>query len=230
MIRLLPLLACAAACAPIADVTPPPVPPAGSYRALGTEPFWAVTIAGGRMRYERAGEPGFSVPAPAPRTSFNGHRYATPRLTVDVTHGQCSDGMSDRVYADTVMVIVDGETLRGCGGAVLPPADLAGTSWSIAAIDGEAVPRTPAYFLNFERERLGGKAGCNGFGGPYEVSGRTLVPGPIAATRMACPGPAMDHERRALAVLQGPVQLDYRDGDTLILRGRAGTITLRRSI
>ena len=224
MIRLLPALLCAAACAPIAS------PPAASYRAVGTEPFWNVTIEGGQMRYERMGERGFSVPAPTPRTSFNGHRYETPRLTLDITHVQCSDGMSDRVYADRVMVTVGGETLRGCGGAILPPADLAGSSWRIVAIDGEAVPGGAAYFLNFEQGRLGGKAGCNGFGGPYGTSGRTLVPGPIAATRMACPGPAMDHERSALAILQGPVQLDYRDGDTLILRGGAGTITLRRSI
>ena len=66
----------------------------------------------------------------------------TARLTLDITHLQCSDGMSDRVYADTVMAMVDGETLRGCGGAILPPANLAGTSWSIVAIDGDAVPQT----------------------------------------------------------------------------------------
>lgn len=227
MMRFLPILLAAAACAPI---DPPAAPSADSYRALGTEPFWSVTIADGRMRYERAGERGFTVPAPEPRTSFNGHRYQTARLTLDITHLQCSDGMSDRVYADTVMAMVDGETLRGCGGAILPPANLAGTSWSIVAIDGDAVPQTPAYFLNFEGRRLGGKAGCNGFGGPYEVTGRTLVPGAIAATRMACPRSAMDHERRALAILQGPIQLDFRGGDTLILRGQAGTITLRRSI
>lgn len=228
MIRFLPALLLAAACAPIAPPTAPP--PAETYHALGTEPFWNVTIEGGRMRYERLGARGFSVPAPAPRTTFNGHRYETTRLTLDVTHRECSDGMSDRVYADTVMVVVDGETLRGCGGAILPPADLAGTSWRIAAIDGEAVPRTPAYFLSFEEGRLSGKAGCNGFGGPFDISGRMLVPGPIAATRMACPGPAMEHERQALAILQGPIQLDHRGGDTLILRGRSGTITLRRSV
>ena len=139
MIRLLPLLLCAAACAPIAS------PPAASYRAVGTEPFWNVTIEGGQMRYERIGERGFSVPAPTPRTSFNGHRYETPRLTLDITHVQCSDGMSDRVYADRVMVTVGGEILRGCGGAILPPADLAGSSWRIVAIDGEAVPGGPAF-------------------------------------------------------------------------------------
>jgi heat shock protein HslJ len=200
------------------------------YRALGTEPFWSVTITGGRMVYEDTEGRRIAVRTPAARPSFNGRRYVSRRLTVDITRQECSDGMSDRIYADTVMVIVDGETLRGCGGEILPPADLAGTGWSIAAIDGEAVPRTPAYFLNFGEQRLSGKAGCNGFGGPYEISGRTLVLGPIAATEMACPGPAMEHERRALAVLRGPLQLDYRDGDTLILRGPAGTITLRRSI
>ena len=33
------------------------------YRALGTEPFWSITVANGRMTYESP-EGGFSVPAP----------------------------------------------------------------------------------------------------------------------------------------------------------------------
>lgn len=224
------MLAFTAACAYPAVTAPPPRPAPASYRAVGTEPFWAVTIADGRMTYEGLDEPTIVVGRPDPRTTFNGRRYETPRLTVHVTHVQCSDGMSDRVYVDTVRVMANGKDLRGCGGEILPPAELAGTSWSITAIDGEAVPRELSYFLNFEEQRLGGKAGCNGFGGSYEVSGRTLVPGPIMATKMACPGPAMEHERRALEILSGPVQMDYRDGDTLVLRGRSGAITLRRAI
>lgn len=98
-----------------------PAPTGGTdatYRALGTEPFWSVTIGGGRMTYDSANGPRFSVPVPASRPTLNGYRYEAPRLTVDVTHTRCSDGMSDRIYADTVLVIVDGEGLRGCGGTI----------------------------------------------------------------------------------------------------------------
>lgn len=101
--------------------TAPASTPGETYRALGTEPFWSVTIGGGRMIYDSANGPRFSVPAPRPRTTFNGHRYESQRLTVDVVHTRCSDGMSDRTYADTVQVNVDGENLRGCGGAWTGP-------------------------------------------------------------------------------------------------------------
>jgi len=41
--------------------------------------------------------------------------YQTPRLSVSIVHSRCSDGMSDRVYPDTVNVLVDGRPYRGCG-------------------------------------------------------------------------------------------------------------------
>jgi len=109
------MLAAAAACAYPA-VTTPPVQHE-TYRALGQEPGWALLIANGRMSYTGDyGETRITVPRPDPRTTFNGHRYETPRLTVDVTHGRCNDAMSGHGYADTVSVTADGKTVRGCGG------------------------------------------------------------------------------------------------------------------
>ena len=112
---LLLATAALAACAP-----PPPAAPDPSqerYTARGQEPGWAITIAGGRIDYiGNYGEKRINVPRPDPRTTFNGHRYETPRLIVDVTHGRCNDVMSGHGYADHVMVIADGETYRGCGG------------------------------------------------------------------------------------------------------------------
>jgi uncharacterized membrane protein len=88
-----------------------------AYRALGQEPGWALTIASGQIDYQgNYGEKRIRVAAPPPRTTFNGRRYETARLIVDVTHGRCNDAMSGHGYADEVMVIADGETYRGCGG------------------------------------------------------------------------------------------------------------------
>ena len=88
-----------------------------TYKALGQEPGWALTIANGRIDYVgNYGDKRISVARPDPRTTFNGHRYETPRLIVDVTHGRCNDAMSGHGFADHVMVIADGETHRGCGG------------------------------------------------------------------------------------------------------------------
>jgi heat shock protein HslJ len=103
-----------AACTP----TPPPSTPAQErYTAHGQEPGWALTITHGRIDYVGDyGNTRISVPRPDPRTTFNGHRYETARLTVDITHGRCNDAMSGQGFADQVMVIADGKTVRGCGG------------------------------------------------------------------------------------------------------------------
>jgi uncharacterized membrane protein len=113
--RIIPLLLLCSACA---TASMDAGRPQESYTARGQEPGWALTIAGGRIDYQgNYGEKRIVLPRPEPRTSFNGHRYETRRLVVDVTHGRCNDVMSGHGYADQVMVIADGETYRGCGGA-----------------------------------------------------------------------------------------------------------------
>ncbi|QPQ55640.1 META domain-containing protein [Allosphingosinicella flava] len=213
----------------------PPPPSSATYRALGTEPGWTVTIAGERIDYEGDyGETRFTVPRVEPRTTFNGHRYesrtARHSLIVDITHLRCNDGMSGRVFADTVMVEADGKTLRGCGGDILPSADLAETRWSIVSLNGEAMPRNGAYFIHFSGERLSGKAGCNAFSAAYTVANFILNAGPVASTKMACSPPLMQHEQGAIAVLSQPSNLRFRDGNTLILSSPGGSMVLQRAI
>jgi heat shock protein HslJ len=89
------------------------------YKAAGTEPFWALAIESGGLTFQRAGESDVRVSSYQARPSFNGWRYVSDRMTVDVTFAQCSDGMSDNVYKDTVTVIVDGVQFRGCGGGIV---------------------------------------------------------------------------------------------------------------
>lgn len=98
--------------------------PQEAYRAVGQEPGWVLNIANGRIDYlGDYGETRINVPRPDPRTSFNGHRYETQRLIVDVTRTSCNDAMSGHGYADTVIVIADGRTVRGCGGERQPQFD-----------------------------------------------------------------------------------------------------------
>ena len=118
MRQLTPLLLALGACTSNAPPSSAGQAPAQeTYTARGQEPGWLLTIAGGTIDYQgNYGEKRISVPRPEPRTSFNGHRYETARLIVDVTHGRCNDAMSGHGFADQVMVIADGETYRGCGG------------------------------------------------------------------------------------------------------------------
>src|SRR3954471_17152952 len=86
-------------------------------RALGTEPGWTLTIEHGLIRYVGDyGRTRVTTTAPEARPSFNGRRYVTPRITIDITRAPCNDGMSDRQFAERVMVTVGRRTVRGCGG------------------------------------------------------------------------------------------------------------------
>jgi heat shock protein HslJ len=204
--------------------------PGSRYHAAGTEPFWGLTIGGGRMTYESPDQPTVSVPQPRHSAIRAGRRYATPRMTVEITReGRCNDGMSDHYYQETVKLWLGrraGRPLYGCGGPRVPPPELIGSRWQIVAIGGQAVSGDD-YFIEFAQERLSGQAGCNRFSGPYSETRPTLRPGAIAATRMACPGPRMEHERRALQILAAPLSMNFLDGRTLVLGNRAGQIRLR---
>ena len=116
------LAAGAAACAVPAITTP--FPAAEHYRALGQEPGWNVTIADGRIDYVGDyGETRITVARPEPRPTFNGRRYETQRLTVDITYARCNDSMSGFGFEHQVTVIADGTSVRGCGGARRPDWD-----------------------------------------------------------------------------------------------------------
>lgn len=217
----------------------PPQPEGEIYTAAGTEPFWGVTFADGKMIYT-FDEERIEVPRPRPVTTRAGvHLYRTPRLTVEISHeGRCNDGMSEFEYADTVRVRFgnsrSGRPLEGCGGALLPPATLAGSDWYIVDVNGVIVGGEN-YVLRFDDAgRLSGQAGCNRFSGPYTQRGRTLTPGAIIATRMACAGDRGRDEARMLELLRGPVLINYRGGMILTLQqingGGPGLFTtLRRN-
>jgi len=113
----LPLILAAAGC--MMAPPPPPVtpnPPGGVYRALGTEPFWGLTIDASQMVFTQPDAQPVAQPTPRVIVGFAGEIYQTPRIRVNIVHAQCSDGMSDRVYPDKVQVDVDGRRFEGCGG------------------------------------------------------------------------------------------------------------------
>ncbi|WP_447764986.1 META domain-containing protein [Sphingopyxis panaciterrae] len=220
------------ACVPATD---PPQGPGGNpaaYMALGTEPGWTLEITPGMLNYDGDyGDTKIVVANPGARPSFNGERYVTKRLVVDVTHAECSDGMSDRRYRDTVTVIADGETVKGCGGGILPPTELAGTSWTFVSIDGVDVAKDRPTSLRFEDDRLSGSAGCNRFSGAYKRADRTLTAGPLMATEMACPGAGSTQENAFFKLMATPVSLSFPTDGTLTFTGSAGqTAVLKRAI
>lgn len=220
-----------AACAPAAEAPPqgPGEQPA-SYMALGTEPGWTLEITPSRLNYAGDyGETKIIVPNPGAKPSMNARTYVTDRLSVVIKQAPCSDGMSDRRYADSVRVVADGKTLQGCGGKILPPDTLAGSSWTFVSIGGVAVAADRPTALQFDGDRLSGSAGCNRFSGRYTTADGTLTAGPLMATEMACPG--MELEQAFFKLMASPVSLTFADDGTLILTGSEGrTAVLKRAI
>ncbi len=232
---LVPALTAAATlagCAATGTGPATPAPPTEAYMALGTEPGWTLEITPARLAYNGDyGATRIAVANPGARPSFNGERYVTDRLTVDVTHSACSDGMSDRRYRDTVTVTADGKTVKGCGGAILPAADLTGTRWTFVSIGGTPAAADRPADLAFDGERMSGSAGCNRFGGGYAVEDGVLTAGQLAATLMACPGAGMAQERAFFDLMKTPVRLSFPSDGTMVMTGENGqTAVLKRVI
>lgn len=111
-----------------ASAPAPAVDPGAAYKAdfsaRGNEPFWAVAIKGTDIVLTR--------PDAAAVTATNAGLAATDSqavwtaqagattVTVTLTKGECSDGMSDLKYGYTARVVWGAETLNGCG---FPTAD-----------------------------------------------------------------------------------------------------------
>jgi heat shock protein HslJ len=105
-------------------------------------------------------------------------------------------------------------------------ATLAGTQWRLLQLDRNApVPDDITVTATFEDSRISGSAGCNRyFAGVSAATPYELSIGPAGATRMACPSPQSEVERRFLKALESATQfsfrlgrlaIDYRDGDTM---------------
>lgn len=113
------------ACTPAADTIDPngktfdAVAPEEVVTLTGTEPFWGMRIADGQARYSNPDHPEGTAFA-VTRFAGNGGLGFSGTLdgaavTITLTPGACSDGMSDRSYPYVATVALGEATLRGCG-------------------------------------------------------------------------------------------------------------------
>ena len=142
---------------------PPP------YHAVGTEPFWNLLIDEHDVTFTQPDAQPIRSRRPKVIVGFAGEIYQTPRINVNIVHGQCSDGMSDRVYPDKVQVTVDGQAVqwlrralerqrsrspaRPARASMADERTFDGTRWHVTAIDGRATPATGDYHVEFTRTR-----------------------------------------------------------------------------
>lgn len=122
--------------------------------------------------------------------------------------------------------------LGGCAGAPAagPGASLAGTDWVLTRLDGDPVPTDIGITLSFAADgRVSGYGGCNRYFGGYEQSGgERLRIGPLASTKMLCPGPGSKLEDRYLGALDAVDRFAAEDGRLQLLHG-AGVLVFTRA-
>jgi heat shock protein HslJ len=207
------------------QTTTPTMPPPDTstrYKAIGTEPFWVLTIENGTMLFDDSGEVTAKADSYTARPSINGWRYVAKELTADVTFEECSDGMSEFTYKDSVTVMVGERTYKGCGGGRLPPDDFEGTSWRVNKINGADVGLERQAFFEFAKGRFSGTIGCNRMSGSFSYKDKKLTFGPMMSTRMGCPDPIGAQEMAFAAVLGSIASMAFPGDGSVVLTGKDG--------
>jgi uncharacterized membrane protein len=122
--------------APTADASV--TAPAGAWRAIGTEPFWALDIDSTGLRFRTPEDTmGIRWPPLTPVVKGDTVRWVgeTERAAVDarIWPARCSDGMSDRVWPYAAVVGIDSTAYRGCAESRALPqvADALEGNWHV---------------------------------------------------------------------------------------------------
>ena len=218
----------------VASVPPTPVG-AWTYRALGTEPFWAFDAEGEKNGWTltRPGEislygdvarvEGLDGPPGLAGATLDGVPF---RLTT--RPGPCSDGMSDRLFAHHATVSIGALTLTGCGGAVLRPATLEGTRWRFLSLGGERLVDVETSFDVHDRA-IGARVACNRFAksGTWAANDR-YVGGPAVGTQAGCR--EADREATLGRLMAGEMRFRFAPDGTVTVTGGGVEARLRRSI
>ena len=119
-------------------------------------------------------------------------------------------------------------SLAACQGgveSVVEAGELIGRSWVLESVDGGSVTGAkPRPDLAFADElKFSGLAGCNRFFGQGNLEESRFVTGAVGTTRMACPPPQEELERKVLAVLTNGCEIEL-EGGGLTLRGGGHTL------
>jgi heat shock protein HslJ len=214
---------------------PPPRMDSIFFHAVGQEPGWTLDIGPREMRFSGPyGDGPISQPTPRAINGFAGEIYQTPRLNVNVVHGQCRDGMSGRAWLDKVQLRADNRSFEGCGGPTdmaSPPVTasgpLADSHWRVVSVNGRSTPRVGDYRMDFTGNRVSARFGCNSFSGTYQLGRDMVSTGPLMSTKMACMGEAGSFESQGSAVLGLPARVRFEPG-RLSLTNNAGIVELER--
>ena len=211
---------------PECSVIPPP--PQRPYRAEGDG--WTLEIRDGTATLDLE-EGARRIEAALPEPRYDGgivHEMPEAGLTVRTVPGLCRDA-GGMPYPDRVDVILNGETLAGCGG---DPVDLlVGPDWVVEDIGGRGIVDASRVTLSVAPDgAVGGTASCNRYATRLTAGRDGMEVAAIAATRMGCPEALMMQEQAFFAALASVVRFDIDPTGALLMFGAddAPVLTARR--
>lgn len=194
--------------------------------ATGTEPFWSLVINPSKnsMRFKALSGDSINTLAPQRLDDPSGSirfnaEVESGRLTVLFRPDSCVNDMSGQRFDYRVEVSHNGKTYTGCG-ASLRQLTLLNDIWVLKTINGKPVQpggpknEVPRLEIQLTEGRVMGTTGCNRLTGRVKADTRQVQFGPLATTRMACPGETGRLEGDFLEALNQ--SLTYRVGDGLL--------------
>ncbi len=106
-------------------------------------------------------------------------------------------------------------SLAACGGSSAMPEE----TWKLVSLNGNPVIEGTGLTIGFEEDRVFGNAGCNSFGGTYELDGSGLKFDALVTTLMACAGEGLMAQESAYLAALSAVETMENGEAGLILRG-----------
>jgi len=200
------------------------------YGAQGNEPFWTLELTREQFSLDTASadnQVNIPLPSPVAEGGARVFRHEDDRqIEARIAPTLCRDSMTGMPYPDTVHVVRDGESLKGCGGT--PISLLTGGVWQVREVGFYKVEDEQEVTMSFTREgRVAGRGGCNRYSTGIEITGENVRLGPAAVTQMACPDAQMETEQRFLGAVETVTRFDFDPTGALLLLDEAGRVAVR---
>ncbi|MGM1052850.1 MAG: META domain-containing protein [Pseudomonadota bacterium] len=207
-------------------------PADSSIRATGNEPPWIAAVEGDQLTLitEYGARTQTAPVLNAHRgASVTRYRAAGDELVVslNIRTGVCNDSMTGMPHPYSAALASPQGILHGCAGQ---PGDLlAGHTWEVISLDGEAPLSGSSMTLQFfpEEGTVAGSSSCNRFHAPYTLTGERLELSHIAGSMMLCSEEIMAQEQEFKRVLSGIEGFDIEADGMLELRGSEGQLLAR---
>ena len=190
---------------------------AGTFTDCGSGGRFPVAQIGANVELERAYGAARTEPGAPALATFRGHFEERPAMEGD---------------KQVEYVVVDSMGQVSPSGRCEEPksnASLENTYWKLLEVAGQAARVTdnvpePHLLLHPAKQEADGSTGCNGFHGPYQLSGDSLHIGPLASTLSACLDPEMNGQEAAFLDAVSRALTWQVSGDTLSLSDETGRL------